>query len=72
MLKYTIFSLNADEFVIRLYNMDEQKSISVKKYGVNEWNLGALGLEMHYTDIKEAFANGIPLGERKEWVKIGG
>lgn len=52
--------------------MAEDKHITVKKYEKNEWNLKSLGLEMRFKDIKESFANGIPLGERKLWVKIGG
>ena len=32
--------------------MGEDKALKVNKYGAKAWNLGALGLEMHYADIK--------------------
>ena len=70
MLKYTVFSLNKDEFVLRLYNMGEQSSIMIPKFGAKAWNLAEIGFNMKYADITESFANGIPLNERKVWKTI--
>lgn len=62
MLKYTMFSLNANEFVLRLFNMNEREELTIPKFADKEWNLNGVGLSLKFEDVKEAFANGIPLG----------
>jgi hypothetical protein len=72
MLKYTVFSLNPQEFVLRLFNMNELEDLTVPKYSEKEWNLNGLGLNLKFSDIRESFANGAVLSERKIWKKITG
>lgn len=71
-IKYTVFSLTPDEFVIRLFNMDEKEEVTIPKYINGEWNLNGIGVNYRFGDIKESFANGIPLAERKIWKNIQG
>jgi hypothetical protein len=72
MLKYTVFSLNKDEFVLRLFNMAEQLPAKVPKYSKKEWLIPELGINLQFADVKESFANGVVLGERKNWTNIQG
>lgn len=71
-LKYTIFSLNTDEYVIRLFNLGETTDISLPIYSSGEWNISELNLNLKFADIKESFANGLVLSERKAWNNIVG
>lgn len=57
-----MFSLNANEFVLRLFNMNEREELTIPKFADKEWNLNGVGLSLKFEDVKEAFANGIPLG----------
>jgi hypothetical protein len=38
-VKYTTFSLNKNEFVLRFFNMNEKKNIRIAKYASDSWDL---------------------------------
>jgi hypothetical protein len=50
-IKYTVFSLNPNEFVLRLFNMNEKETLRVNKYNNKAWNLPTLGLNLNFEDI---------------------
>ena len=52
--------------------MNELEDLTVPKYSEKEWNLNGLGLNLKFQDIRESFANGAVLSERKIWKKITG
>ena len=39
-LKYTIFSVNKHEFIIRLFNLAEDTSMTLPKYRKDGWSIG--------------------------------
>ena len=51
--------------MIRIFNMNDKKSIKLKKYTANNWNLPELGLQLQFESIAETFANGNPISKRK-------
>lgn len=71
-LKYSIFHLNNDEYVLRLFNLAEDKNIEIPSHTSTSWNIQELNLELNFSDIRESFANGLPLSERRTWIKIEG
>jgi len=50
--KYTIYSINQDEFVLRLFNLAEEENLNLKRYTQSSWKIPELGLDIKYTDIK--------------------
>ena len=38
-VKYTTFSLNKNEFVLRFFNLNEKKDIRIAKYASDSWDL---------------------------------
>lgn len=58
--------------MIRLFNLGETTDISLPIYSSGEWNISELNLNLKFADIKESFANGLVLSERKAWNNIVG
>lgn len=70
-LKYSIFYLGLNEYVLRLQNLGEFSNLMVTKYagspGHYEWNIEELGLKLTFFDIKDSYANGIVKEEKLRW-----
>jgi hypothetical protein len=62
--------LNKNEFVLRLINLHDHKVIKVPKFGLNSWKLTEVGLNLVFTQIRESFAQGEAISQRKEWKNI--
>lgn len=71
-LKYSIFLLNQDEYVLRLMNLAETRNINLPLYKAQSWTINELNLDLKYGDIRESFANGLPFSERRTWNKVEG
>jgi hypothetical protein len=69
-LKYSIFLLNEDEYVLRLFNLAEDKNLNLPIHSAQSWTIEELNLNLKYADIRESFANGLPLSERRAWNKV--
>jgi len=50
--KYTIYILNQDEFVLRLYNLAEEDNLNLKRFTQTSWKISELGLDLTFADIK--------------------
>ncbi len=62
--------MNKNEFVLRLINLHDHKVIKVPKFGLNSWKLTEVGLNLVFTQIRESFAQGEAISQRKEWKTI--
>lgn len=49
--------------------MAEQEDIKIPKYTASRFEIPDLGLSFEYKNIKETFANGIILKDRKKWTQ---
>lgn len=47
-LKYTVFNLNENEYVVRLVNLQENKDLKVAHFSSNSWDLPQLNLKLKY------------------------
>ena len=64
--------LNSEEYVLRLFNLGEHRNIELPIYSAQSWSINELNLDLKYEDIRESFANGFPLSERRAWNKVEG
>jgi hypothetical protein len=71
-LKYTIFLLNKDEYLLRMFNLAENENLELPTHSASSWTIDELNLDLKYSDIRESFANGLPLSERRAWNKVEG
>jgi hypothetical protein len=55
-----------------LFNLAETENLTIKRYSKTEWTIPQLALDIKFTDIRESFASGIPLNERKSWISVPG
>lgn len=51
-LKYSIFMLNEEEFVLRLFNLGEHRNIELPIYSTQSWDINELNLNLKYQDIR--------------------
>lgn len=51
-LKYTMFSLNEKEYVLRLFNLGEREEVELPIYSPKEWTISELNLNLKFEDIK--------------------
>lgn len=56
--------------MLRLINLHDHKVIKVPKFSLNSWKLTEVGLNLEFTQIRESFAQGEPISQRRKWKNI--
>jgi hypothetical protein len=51
-LKYTIFLLNQDEYVLRIFNLAENGVLEIPQFTLKNWVIPELNLNLEFKDIK--------------------
>jgi hypothetical protein len=70
-LKFTLALLNEHSVILRLQNLAEFKSITVKLFENKKITLSDFGFELDFVDIVESFHNGVILHPTYEWMNLG-
>lgn len=51
-------------------NLNDHQKLRLPKYGSSSWKIEELGLSLEYKAVKESFAFGEPLSERRRWKNV--